>query len=105
MHNIFVCKPCIEFHYKECSKENRYPNKCLHLGKKFKVVGAVTQLGILGCDTRKWNDKEIKKIAVIVFVFGSCRVASIFICKLDVFLFAVTTVYIRTKQNPSLEQK
>ena len=31
------------------------------LGKKFKVIGAVTQLGILGCDTRKWNDKVIKK--------------------------------------------
>ena len=31
------------------------------LGKKFKVVGAVTQLGILGCDTRKWNDLIIKK--------------------------------------------
>ena len=31
------------------------------LGKKFKVVGAVTQLGILGCDTRKWNDLTINK--------------------------------------------
>ena len=31
------------------------------IGKKFKVIGAVTQLGILGCDTNKWNDKEIKK--------------------------------------------
>ena len=31
------------------------------IGKKFKVIGAVTQLGILGCDTKKWNDKEIKK--------------------------------------------
>ena len=31
------------------------------LGKKFKVVGAVTQLGILGCDTTKWSDKVIKK--------------------------------------------
>jgi chorismate synthase len=31
------------------------------LGKKFKVVGAVTQLGILGCDTRKWNDLIINK--------------------------------------------
>ena len=31
------------------------------LGKKFKVVGAVTQLGILGCDTNKWNDKIISK--------------------------------------------
>ncbi|MDA7703584.1 chorismate synthase [Candidatus Pelagibacter sp.] len=29
------------------------------LGKKFKVVGAVTQLGILGCDTSKWNDLAI----------------------------------------------
>ena len=31
------------------------------LGKKFKVIGAVTQLGILGCDTDKWNDKIISK--------------------------------------------
>jgi len=31
------------------------------IGKKFKVIGAVTQLGILGCDTKKWDDKEIKK--------------------------------------------
>jgi len=31
------------------------------LGKKFKVLGAVTQLGILGCDTTKWNDKIINK--------------------------------------------
>ena len=25
------------------------------LGTKYKVVGAVTQLGILGCDTKKWD--------------------------------------------------
>jgi len=31
------------------------------IGKKFKVIGAVTQLGILGCDTKKWNDKTIRK--------------------------------------------
>tara|TARA_B100000427_G_scaffold316122_1_gene310889 strand:- start:447 stop:1532 length:1086 start_codon:yes stop_codon:yes gene_type:complete len=31
------------------------------LGKKFKVIGAVTQLGILGCDLKKWNDKNIRK--------------------------------------------
>jgi len=31
------------------------------LGKKFKVIGAVTQLGILGCDTSKWNDQTILK--------------------------------------------
>ena len=31
------------------------------IGKKFKVVGAVTQLGILGCDTKKWEDKVITK--------------------------------------------
>ncbi len=30
------------------------------LGKKFKVTGAVTQLGILGCNTKKWNDKIIR---------------------------------------------
>jgi chorismate synthase len=31
------------------------------LGKNFKVLGAVTQLGILGCDTTKWNDGTISK--------------------------------------------
>jgi chorismate synthase len=31
------------------------------LGKKFKVIGAVIQLGILGCDTAQWNDQVIKK--------------------------------------------
>jgi chorismate synthase len=31
------------------------------IGKKFKVIGAVTQLGILGCDINKWNDKIIRK--------------------------------------------
>ena len=30
------------------------------LGKKFKVIGAVTQLGIIGCDTKKWNDNTIR---------------------------------------------
>jgi len=29
------------------------------LGKKFKVTGAVTQLGMLGCDIKNWNEKEI----------------------------------------------
>ena len=31
------------------------------LGKKFNISAAVTQLGILGCDTTKWNDKIIYK--------------------------------------------
>ena len=31
------------------------------IGKKFKVIGAVTQLGVLGCDIKKWNDKTIRK--------------------------------------------
>ena len=31
------------------------------LGKKFQVIGAVTQLGILGCDVKKWNDLAIRK--------------------------------------------
>ncbi len=31
------------------------------IGKKYKVVGAVTHLGILGCDTKNWNDKFISK--------------------------------------------
>ncbi len=29
------------------------------IGKKYKVVGAVTQLGILGCDKKNWNDNFI----------------------------------------------
>tara|TARA_Y100000590_G_scaffold430882_1_gene545034 strand:+ start:2542 stop:3627 length:1086 start_codon:yes stop_codon:yes gene_type:complete len=29
------------------------------IGKKYQVIGAVTQLGILGCDTNNWNDKFI----------------------------------------------
>ena len=31
------------------------------IGKKYKTIGAVTQLGILGCDRNKWNDKLISK--------------------------------------------
>jgi len=31
------------------------------IGKKFKVVGAVTQLGLLGCNVKNWKDKEIQK--------------------------------------------
>jgi len=31
------------------------------IGKKFNIVGAVTQLGIMGCNSSKWNDKEIRK--------------------------------------------
>ena len=31
------------------------------IGKKFKVIGAVTQLGILGCNLKKWNDQTIRK--------------------------------------------
>ena len=31
------------------------------LGKKFKISAAVTQLGILGCDTKKWDNKIIYK--------------------------------------------
>ena len=31
------------------------------IGKKYKVIGAVTQLGILGCDVNKWDDKFITK--------------------------------------------
>ena len=31
------------------------------LGKKYKVIGAVTQLGILGCDAKNWNDNFISK--------------------------------------------
>jgi len=31
------------------------------IGKKFKITGGVTQLGILGCNKNKWNEKEIRK--------------------------------------------
>ena len=31
------------------------------IGKKLKVIGAVTQLGLLGCNRNKWNGKEIRK--------------------------------------------
>ena len=31
------------------------------IGKKYNVKGAVTQLGILGCDTKKWDDRFISK--------------------------------------------
>jgi len=31
------------------------------IGKKYNVKGAVTQLGINGCDIKKWNDKIISK--------------------------------------------
>ncbi len=31
------------------------------LGKKFKVIGAVTQLGLLGCNKKNWSDNEIRK--------------------------------------------
>ena len=33
----------------------------IKLGKKFKVIGAVTQLGILGCNLGNWDDNYIKK--------------------------------------------
>ncbi len=31
------------------------------LGKKFNLVGAVTQLGLMSCDRRNWRDSEIRK--------------------------------------------
>jgi len=31
------------------------------IGKKFKIIGAVTQLGILRCNLNKWNDQTIRK--------------------------------------------
>ncbi len=31
------------------------------IGNKYKVIGAVTQLGILGCDTNQWDEKFISK--------------------------------------------
>ena len=31
------------------------------IGKKISITGAVTQLGIMGCNTSKWNDKEVRR--------------------------------------------
>ena len=31
------------------------------IGKKFNITGAVTQLGVLGCDKSSWNEKEINR--------------------------------------------
>ena len=31
------------------------------IGKKIKIIGAVTQLGVMSCDMSKWNDNEIRK--------------------------------------------
>jgi|TARA_Y100000816_G_scaffold120504_1_gene84672 chorismate synthase len=31
------------------------------IGKKFSVVGAVTQLGLMSCDKQNWKDSEIRK--------------------------------------------
>ena len=31
------------------------------IGKKVKIIGAVTQLGVMSCDVSKWNDNEIRK--------------------------------------------
>ena len=31
------------------------------IGNKFKIIGGVTQLGILGCNKNNWNEKEIRK--------------------------------------------
>ena len=31
------------------------------LGKKFNIIGAVTHLGLLGCDLSKWNNQQIRK--------------------------------------------
>ena len=28
---------------------------------KFKVVGAITQLGLLSCNKKNWNEKEIRR--------------------------------------------
>ncbi len=31
------------------------------MGRKFKIVGGVVQLGLLGCNKNNWNEKEIRK--------------------------------------------
>ena len=35
------------------------------IGKKYKVIGAVTQIGILGINSNNWNEKFIGKKASI----------------------------------------
>jgi chorismate synthase len=36
------------------------------IGKKFKVIGAVTRLGLLGCNVKNWKDKEIQKKSIFL---------------------------------------
>ena len=31
------------------------------IGKKFNIIGAVTQLGLMGCNKNNWNNNEIRK--------------------------------------------
>jgi len=31
------------------------------IGKKIKIIGAVTQLGVMSCDVSRWNDNQIRK--------------------------------------------
>ena len=31
------------------------------IGPKLNIIGAVVQLGVMGCDRDKWSDKEIRK--------------------------------------------
>ena len=31
------------------------------IGREFNIIGAVTQLGLMGCDRNNWNNNEIKK--------------------------------------------
>src|SRR5210317_271090 len=43
--------------YNEDMRSKDYGN----IKDKFKITGAVTQLGILGCDTKNWDEKIISK--------------------------------------------
>ena len=36
------------------------------IGKNFKIVGAVTQLGLLGCNKSHWNEKKYKKKCIFL---------------------------------------
>ena len=36
------------------------------LGRKFNIIGAVTHLGLLGCDLSKWNNQQIRKKSIFL---------------------------------------
>ena len=43
------------------------------LGKKFNIIGGVTQLGLMGCDRNNWNNKEINNNPFFVLTKKSVK--------------------------------